>query len=337
MSADLPAEGRGPPAQILRVALLPPLGYGAALWSGTMLPFVTGVLLATLTLKAPAAPPPRAALLLVLLAALLPLGFVGFAGVLDQFPYLLVGFVGLVFLHAFRLQAEPRTATIGLLLQAFAIVVPLAMRRSEQALAAASGAFLANALLAVAGLYLAFALFPGRGRAAGVTPPPAAGGAAERTRDAALAALVMLPPFVLLVSLDAASAMRVLFAVAIVLVALERRDLRETAVESLFSALMAGAMAVAFTLLGRVWPDPAAGLLVAALIGLLVAPHAFAGRHRGAVALAIPLAWVMIGVAPGSTVGKTLEWSFYSLAGVAYAVWAHALLVRLLGLRTAAA
>ena len=118
----------------------------------------------------------------------------------------------------------------------------------------------------------------------------------ERTRNAAVAALVMLPPFTLLLAFDLSSAMRILFTVAIVLVSLSRRDVRETGVESMLSAAMAGVVALAFSLLYAFWPEPGAALLAMAFLGLLVVPYAFKGRHRGAVALAVPLVWVLLGV-----------------------------------------
>ncbi len=65
--------------------------------------------------------------------------------------------------------------------------------------------------------------------------------------------------------------------------------MRETGIESMLSALMAGVVAALFTVLFDLWPSTAGALLVAALLGLLVVPRAFEGRHRGAAALAIPL------------------------------------------------
>ena len=84
------------------------------------------------------------------------------------------------------------------------------------------------------------------------------------------------------------SAMRVLFTVAIVLVSLSRRDVRETGAESVLSALMAGAVAVAFSVLYTFWPQPGAALLAMAFLGLLVVPRAFSGRHQGAVVAGDP-------------------------------------------------
>src|SRR4249919_1000584 len=108
--------------QVLRVALVTPLVYGAAVWLGAPLPFVAAMLFATFTLKMAAAPPFGVAVVLGLLLALLPLAFAGIAGVLTQYPYLMVGFVGLVLFHAFRMQAVPKAALIGVLLQTFAIM-----------------------------------------------------------------------------------------------------------------------------------------------------------------------------------------------------------------------
>ena len=168
-----------------------------------------------------------------------------------------------------------------MLLQTFAIMLPIATGQSEQAGGALSGAFALNGVLAVAGLYLAFALFPAVRVAARAAPPPPPGDPVERTRNAAVAALVMLPAFTLLLAFNLTSAMRVLFTIAIVLVSLSRRDVRETGAESVLSALMAGAVAVAFSVLYTFWPQPGAALLAMAFLGLLVVPRAFSGRHRG--------------------------------------------------------
>ena len=282
-----------------------------------------------------AAPPPfGVVVVLALLLALLPLAFAGIAGVLSQYPYLMVGFVGLVLFHAFRLQAVPRSAPIGVLLQTFAIMLPMATGESEQVGGALSGAFALNGVLAVAGLYLAFALFPAVRVAARAPSPPPPVDPVERTGGAAVAALVMVPAFSLLLALNLTSAMRVLFTIAIVLVSLSRRDARETGAESVLSALMAGAVSVAFSLLYIVWPQPGAALLAMAFLGLLVVPRAFVGRHQGAVALAIPLVWVLLGTAEGSTLAKTLDWCLYSILGVLYAVWARALILAMLGWRS---
>ena len=161
--------------QVLRVALVTPLVYGVAVWMGAPLPFVAAMLFATFTLKMPAPPPFAVVVVLAMLLALLPLAFAGIAGVLSQYPYLMVGFVGLVLFHAFRLQAAPKTAPIGVLLQTFAIMLPIATGESEQAGGALSGAFALNGVLAVAGLYLAFALFPARSRRRPRGPSAAAG------------------------------------------------------------------------------------------------------------------------------------------------------------------
>ncbi len=125
--------------QVLRVALVTPLVYGVAVWMGAPLPFVAAMLFATFTLKMPAPPPFGVVVVLALLLALLPLAFAGIAGVLSQYPYLMVGFVGLVLFHAFRLQAVPKTALIGVLLQTFAIMLPIATGESEQVGGALSG------------------------------------------------------------------------------------------------------------------------------------------------------------------------------------------------------
>jgi hypothetical protein len=318
-------------AQILRVALVAPLVYGVAITLGADLPFVAAFLYAIFALKMPAPPPFKSIVLLALLLVLLPLGFASVAGLLKQYPYMMVGFVGLVLFHAFRLQASAKTALIGVLMQTFAIMLPVVTGQSEQAAGVVSGAFALNGVLAVAGLYLGFALFPAR-QASGPAPPPeAAGDAVERTRDAAVAALVMLPPFTLLLTLDLTSAMRILFTIAVVLVSLNRRDVRETGVESVLSALFAGVAAVAYTVLYTFWPEAGAALLAMAFLGLLVVPYAFEGPHRGAVALAVPLTWVLLGTAGEEAASRTLEWCLYSVVGVLYAIWARALVVRLLG------
>jgi hypothetical protein len=325
-------DGR-PAAQILRVALVTPLVYGVAVASGAALPFVAALLHATFALKMPVAPPFASVVLLALLLVALPLGFSGVSGVLAQYPLLMVGFVGLVLFHGFRLQAVPRTALIGVLLQTFAIMLPLVTGQSDQAGGVLGSAFAINGVLAVAGVYLGFALFPARDVVVAVPVAAVSGGMAERTRGAAVAALVMVPAFALLLAFELSAAMRVLFTIAVVLVSLNRRDVRETGVESVLSAVFAGAFAVAFSMLWLVWPQQGGALLVAALLGLLVVPLAFTGRHMGAVALAVPLAWLLIGTAADATLAKTFAWCVYSVVGVLYAVWARALVVAILGWR----
>jgi hypothetical protein len=320
-------------AQILRVALVAPLVHGVAIALGADLPFVAAFLYAIFALRMPAPPPFKSIVLLALLLVLLPLGFASIAGLLKQYPYMMVGFVGLVLFHAFRLQAVARTALIGVLLQTFAIMLPLITGQSQQAAGVVSGAFALNGVLAVAGLYLAFALFPARGAAGPALLPDAPGDAAQRTRNAAVAALVMMPPFTLLLALNLTSAMRILFTIAVVLVSLNRRDVRETGIESVLSALFAGVAAVAFTVLYTFWPESGAALLAMAFLGLLVVPYAFEGQHRGAVALAVPLTWLLLGTAGEDAASRTLEWCLYSVVGVLYAVWARALILAALGWR----
>lgn len=320
-------------AQVLRVALVTPVVYGVALGMDASLPFVSGMLFATFALKLPAAPPLRGVLVLALLLGGLPLVFGGVAGVLEQYPYLMLGFVGLVLFHAFRLQAVSATALVGVLMQTFAIMLPLVTGASEEAGGLVSGAFALNGIIAVAALYLAFALFPARGGAAERPAAGPSGGTVETTREAAVAALVMLPPYAALLAFDLTSAMRILFTVAIVLASLNQRDVRETGVESVLSAAMAGAVALAFAVLHAIWPQPVAALMSAALLGLLVAPFAFAGPHRGAVALALPLVWVLLGTGEDGTASKVLSWCLYSIGGVLYAVWARQVILRLLGWR----
>lgn len=324
--------------QMLRVALAPPLVYGVAVWMDAPLPFVSAMLAAAFTLRMPAPPSPANAIALVLLLVAVPLGFESIVGLLRQYPYLMIGFVGLVLFHAFRLQAEPKTAPVGMLLQTFAILLSIVTSQSGLAGDALSRAFALNSVLAVGGLHLAFALFPAPPGAAPAAPPvqPGEDEPADRTRPAVVATLVMLPAFTLLLAFDLGSAMRVLFTIALVLVSLDRREVRETGLESVLSASFAGAVAIAFAVLHAFWPQPGAALLAMAFLGLMVVPHAFSGTHEGAVVLAIPLVWILLGTADGDILPKTLEWCLYSVVGVFYAVGMRALILALLGWREAA-
>lgn len=49
------------------------------------------------------------------------------------------------------------------------------------------------------------------------------------------------------------------------------------------------------------------------------------------MALAVPLVWILIGIAAENTVSKTVEWCIYSAIGVLYAIWARALVLRAIG------
>ena len=126
----------------------------------------------------PAPPPFKSVVLLALLLVLLPLGFASIAGLLKQYPYLMVGFVGLVLFHAFRLQAVAKTALIGVL---HADVRHHAAGHHRPVgtggRGGLPGAFALNGVLAIAGLYLAFALFPARG-----APGPHRSGRGRTTR-----------------------------------------------------------------------------------------------------------------------------------------------------------
>ena len=224
-----------------------------------------------------------------------------------------------------------------MLLQTFAIMLPMATGQSEQAGGALSGAFARQRRAGRRGLYLAFALFPAN-RVAAPDRPRRRGAIdpAARTRDAAVAALVMLPAFTLLLAFNLTSAMRVLFTIAIVLVSLSRRDARETGAESVLSALMAGAAAVAFSVLYTFWPQPRCGACSRwRSSGCLSRPRAFTADTHGA-----PSRWrsrwsgCCSGPRRTSTLSKTLDWCLYSILGVLYAVWARALVLALLGWRT---
>ena len=106
-------------------------------------------------------------------------------------------------------------------------------------------------------------------------------------------------------------------------IALERMELGRYILASLEVVIVSDIIHIATTL--------ETGDLV--FLGLLVVPRAFKGRYQGAVALAIPLVWVLLGTAEGSTLSKTLDWCLYSVLGVLYAVWARALILAMLGWR----
>jgi hypothetical protein len=324
---------------VLRVALIAPLVYGAAVWLDVPLPFVAGMLFATLGLQLPAPPPLRNVVLLALLLALLPMAFAGITSVLQQYPYLMLGVIGLALFHAFRLQAVPATALVGVLLQTFAIMLPLITGKSVVAGEAVSHSFALNGVLAVAGIYFAFAVFPARVQGEPAPVAPAVTDGWERTRDAAVATLVMLPPVAILLAFNLTSATRILLTIAIVLASLNQRDVRQTGIERLVSTLTAGAVALAATALYAIWPAPGAAMVAMAFLGLLVVPYAFKGPLRGVVALAVPLVWILLGIASENAASKTVEWCLYSAIGVLYAIWARALTLRVIGgsdgLRTA--
>lgn len=317
-------------AQILRIALGAPAVYGVALMMEIPVPFVAAMLFATVAIKMPVAPPIRVVGLLGVLLTLVPWVFSLLSGVLGAYPYLMVCFVGLVLFHAFRLQAVPKTALAGVLLQTFGLLMPLiSTAYGDIGGALTDGValiFAKNAVLALAGIYVAFAVFPGEPGRSLPVPAEARGEASARTRAAAMAALVMLPLVMVFLALEVVSAIRVLFTVATVLVALERRDAAETGAEILMSILLAGAAAVAFSVLAMIWQSTGAMMLVMALVGLVVVPGAFAGRWRAEVALAVPLVWLLIGVSGDAPIQQSLTWSVYSLIGVGYAIGASALL-----------
>ena len=264
-------------AQLLRVALITPLVLGVAV-SGLELPlaFFAPMLFATLALKLPAPPPLPVAVVLLLLFYLVPSLVAGLAAVFSEHLHLMLGFVGLALFLAFRMQAAPRTAAIGALLQIFAILVPVLSQPADALGRTVADAFGPNALLAIGGLYLAFALFPAPPGSRAAPAPAPMDPPADLTRAAALSTLVILPLIALVLVLQLTSAIRVLMTVAIVLAALFRRTAIETGAEILHVGPGGGGVALAFTVLQKIWALPAALVLALALLGLIVLPYAFA-------------------------------------------------------------
>ena len=271
--------------------------------------------------------------MLALLLALLPLAFAGIAGVLSQYPYLMVGFVGLVLFHAFRLQAVPKTAPVGVLLQTFAIMLPIATGQSEQAGGALSGAFALNGVLAVAGLYLAFALFPAVRVAARAAPPPPpvdpAGADAQRRRRGAGDAAGLLAAPRLQPDLGDAGALHHRHRAGLAQPPRRARDRRGERALGADGGRGGGGLLGALHLL-------AAARRRAAGHGVPRPPGGSPRLHRpapGRRRAGDPLVWVLLGTAEGSTLSKTLDWCLYSILGVLYAVWARALILAMLGWR----
>ena len=193
-----------------------------------------------------------------------------------------------------------------------------------------SGAFALNGVLAVAGLYLAFALFPGKRRAGPAPPPDGPDDPVERTRKAAVAALVMLPPFTLLLTLNLTSAMRILFTIAVVLASLNRRDVRETGIESVLSALFGAWRRWPTRVLYAFWPEPAPRCSPWRSSGFWSCPTPSRGR-TGA-----PWRWRcrLSGCCSALPARRRRRrrWSGASTRwGVVYAIWARALVLSLLG------
>lgn len=138
--------------------------------------------------------------------------------------------------------------------------------------------FALNGVLAIAAIYVAFAIFPARPTAERGPAPPAPAEGWVRTQDAAISTLVMLPPVAILLAFNLTSATRVLLTIAIVLASLNQRDVWQTGTERLVSTLTAGAVALAAAALYAIWPAPGAAMVAMAFLGLLVVPYAFKGR-----------------------------------------------------------
>jgi hypothetical protein len=71
--------------------------------------------------------------------------------------------------------------------------------------------------------------------------------------------------------------MCVLFTIPAVLAFLNRHNMRETGAETLLSVALAGGVALVFSVLYTFWPQPAASLLIMALLGLLVSGAGLSG------------------------------------------------------------
>ena len=179
------------------------------------------------------------------------------------------------------------------------IMLPIVTGQSEPAGGVLSGAFALNGVLAVAGLYLAFALFParraGRPAAAAGAGRPAGANAQRRGRNAGDAA-GLHAALRLRAELGDAGALHHRHRAGLAQPPRRARDRRgERALGGPGGGAGAGLQRALHVLAparrraaGHGLPRPPGG------------PLRFRGPHRGAVALAIPLVWLLLGTAEGA-------------------------------------
>lgn len=320
--------------QVLRIALAGALGIALATVFGVPLPFIAALIAVNSAATMRRFPPLGMILVLVAIVFAVPYAFNLISGAFLEYPFLLLAFIWLCLFLGFRLQANPRQRLIGVLVVAFAIIVPIVEHAADEIgplFVMTLGLNVVSGLVAVA---LAFAAFPERGdpmtASASMADPPASDSAGNHTRSAAISATVMLPLIAVFLSWDAITALRVLFVASTVLAAVEASEAERQSWTALASVAIGGLAAVSVSMVWIVLPLPLVGLLLGILASLVIGRRAVEGPHALAYTGGIAAMWMLLGTSGTDPAAKVFLWSVYAIGGACYALGGRALLSSIL-------
>ena len=322
--------------QVLRIALSGALGIALGTVCGVPLPFIAALIAVNSAATMRRIPPLGMLLVLVAIVFAVPYAFNLVSGAFLEYPYLLLAFIWLSLFYGFRLQANPRQRLIGVLVVAFAIIVPIVEHAANEIgplFVMVLGLNVVSGLVAVA---VAFAAFPERGEPTAAPAPTADGPASvaspgAHTLSAAISATVMIPLIAVFLSWDAVTALRVLFVASTVLAAVGSSEAERQSWIALASVGIGGLAAVCVSLVWIVLPSPIVGLLLGCLASLLIGRRAVEGPHALAYTGGIAAMWMLLATSGTDPAAKVFLWSLYAIAGACYAIAGRALLSSVFG------
>lgn len=311
----------------LRVALGAPCVYALAAGLQLPVPFLAPLFFVIFAVSMRTPPPAKAAIVLLCIMFVVPALFSAVSDALADHSYMLVAFIGAVLFLAYRMVFNPRTAAIGNLIVIFALIMPVLTSESAMMAGMFPAVLSFNAAIGLLSIYLAFAVFARPAGLDSATPVPGASRSdAERTRLAITATAVMIPLIVLYLSLDLISAVRAMIVSSTILLAVDRTEQLRQGGIAIATVCVAGTAALFASLWFSLWPVQLPTLLVLALIGMALAPHAIRGTSAPIYAGALSALWTLIGASADSPLSQTLYWTLLAVAGAAYAVGMQSLL-----------
>jgi hypothetical protein len=314
------ATQRSIDAHALRLAFGAPIAFAVAGMIGAPAGFIAATLF--LALSAGMRKPPMAGALLGILAAfaILPWAIDLVAGALITHVYLLLGFVGLLLFHGYRMQARAQTRPAGVLIVTMAIITPLVADASVQAGVLLRDALLLNALSALAALVVTFALFPHPPGGKDDAGAPLAPNASDATRHGLTAALAMLPLVAIFLALDMLSAVRVLIVASAVCAATSASETGRQAAMAFGGIAVGGVLALAFSAIAGFWHSSFPLLLLGIAATLPFARRAVEGPDGPLVVSGLTAAWIMVATTDVQPVDAIVRFSLYAALGVGWAL-----------------
>lgn len=328
MSIEL--DRRAIDAHALRVAFGAPLAFALALWMGAQLPFIAPITL--LTLGAGMRVPPKMKTLALALAALwlAPAVIAKFSSILVVYPYMLLGFVGLLLFHGMRMQARANTRPAGALLTMFGLVTPLVTDASQLAGAYLNDVLFVNGLCAIIAIMIGFTLFPHPHGASATTGAPLAPDAADATLHGLVGALTMLPLIAFFLSFDLLTAMRVLFVAAAIVGAVNHSELRRQGWIAIAGLGFGAIVALFVSAMTALWQAHIYAIALMLIASLIAARRMVEGEQAPLYVSGMSAAWAMLATTDAQPAARIVEFAIYAACGIGWALGVRELIMSLI-------